>query len=217
MGSPWKTQANSNTGGGGGFEKCPPGNHPAVLVGLIDMGNQWSDGYQGAPGKWQHRLYFVWEIDEKISGTNRNHVMAVDLTNSLNKKARLRAWVEAWLGKAIPDGLEYDVSELLGKGCLLNVQMNNNYPKVTGVSQLPKNTPVHAHTYPLTLLSLDDIKAGKTIPEWVPWLFGRSLLDHIKECQEWGGQPGEPAPRPIGGHGPTPAPDKQITEADIPF
>lgn len=47
-------------------------------------------------------------------------------------------------------------------------------------------------THPLTALSLEQFLAGTPVPEWVPWLYGSPLADHIRACQEIGG----PRPRP---------------------
>src|SRR5687768_1016144 len=121
----WSMTANK---GGGGSVKAPAGNHRAVLVGIFDMGRQWQDGFQGAEGKWQHRAYFVWElVDEPIAGTAKNHVIGIDLTLSLNEKAKLRKWIEARTGKAIPDGTPFDPTTELGQPCMLNVVMKGDY------------------------------------------------------------------------------------------
>ena len=49
----WTATANKSDGKGGGFEKAPPGTHPAVLVGIIDLGHQWQDPY-GGEGEGRH-------------------------------------------------------------------------------------------------------------------------------------------------------------------
>src|SRR5688572_12457251 len=120
------------TKGEGGYEKAPPGNHPAVLVAVVDMGTQESE-YAGET-KLQHRVYMVWElVTKKMTGVDRNHAIGIDLTLSLNEKAKLRKWVEARTGRPIPEGGEYDVTKELGQPCLLNVVEKNGYPKVEGV------------------------------------------------------------------------------------
>jgi hypothetical protein len=180
--------------GKGTTEKAPPGNHPAVLVALIDMGTQKTE-FQGV-AKWQKRAYFVWElVQEKQTGyKDKNHLIAIDLNVSLNEKAKLRKWIEARAGKQIPDGVEYDVSKELGKPCLLSVVMKNDFPKVDAVSSVPKGMTVPEPQNTPILISLDDYRGGATIPEWVPWLFGKPLSDHIDECKEFqgGGSAGTP-------------------------
>jgi len=196
-------------GGGGGHEKAPPGNHLAVLVGIFDMGTQ--ENEFGGKVKVQHRAYFAWELTgEKIAGTTKNHVIGTDLTFSLNEKATLRKWIESRTGKTIPeDGADFDISSELGQPCMLSVVMNGEYPKIAGMAAVPaiflKSVP--KPTYPITLVELDQFKAGTPIPEWCPWLYGNELSDHIKACQELGGVKPKPKKRedgiqsaPVGGN-----------------
>src|SRR5262245_53647672 len=109
--------------GGDGFEKAPPGNHPAILVGVIDMGHQRTE-YAGKE-KWQRRAFFIWELtNEKMSGTkDRNHLIGIDLTISLSEKAKLRQWVESRTGKNLGND-DYDIRQELGKPCFLAVVNN---------------------------------------------------------------------------------------------
>ena len=91
----------ASSGQGGATERAPAGNHPAACVAIIDMGTQWNDGFQGAPGSWSHRAYFVWElVSKKVTGyKDRNHVIAIDLNWSMHEKAKLREFVQARLGR----------------------------------------------------------------------------------------------------------------------
>ena len=172
-------------GGDAQFEKSPPGNHPAVLVAIIDMGTQINE-YQGTE-TCQRRAFFVWElVTKKMSGTKAvNHLIGIDLTVSLNEKAKLRKWVEARQGRHIPEGGEYDITKELGQSCLLNIVEKNGYPKIDGVSAVPDGLSVPTAQRELFLCSLDEFTSGaKTLPEWVPYLYGEPLADHIKRCEE---------------------------------
>lgn len=183
--SAWKQTAKK--GGEGSFEKAPPGNHMAILVALIDLGEQYDE--YGGEGKWTHRAYFVWElVAERMSGSKRNHVIGIDLNVSLTEKAKLRKWIEARTGKAIPDGAEYDISRELGQPCLLNVVTKNDFPKIDSLGALPKGMPVPTPTYPPTLIGLDDFRAGTPVPEWVPYLYAESIPDVIRRSKEMGGE-----------------------------
>lgn len=199
-------------GSGGGSEKPPAGNHLAVLVGVFDMGTQ-ENTFQGQDAKWQRRAFFVWElVGEKISGTKKNHVIGVDLTLSLNEKAKLRKWIEARTGKVIPEGSEFDISKELGQPCMLNVVEKNGYPKIDGVAAVPsaflKSMP--PATYPLTAVDLDQFMSkAATIPEWCPWLYGSHLADHINACKEIGHA------KPAAGSKPATA--TELTPEVIPF
>ncbi len=208
----WTAKANAKgKGEGGEFEKPPAGNHRAVLVAMIDMGSQRQEPYEtGGKVTFPHRIYWCWELcDEAKSGSSEKHVIGLDLTFSLHEKAKMRGFCESRANKKIPDGLEYDITQELGQGCLLNVIEKNGYPKIESVSAMPKGMAKPEATYPLTLIGFDELKSGtKTIPDWVPWLYGEDLMEHVKRAKEWSGAaspaPAKSAAKPA----PTPAPAK---------
>lgn len=179
-----------SAGGGGGSEKAPAGNHPAVLVAIVDMGEQWQEPYSpGDKGYWTKRAYFVWElVQEKKSGSGENHTIAIDLTMSLGSKAKLRKFIEGRLGRKLLDGEDFDILAEVGQSCLLNVVEKNGYPKIDGCAALPKGFPALNSSYPLTRISLDEFRNGTAIPDWVPYLYGSPLADHIRACKQIGGE-----------------------------
>lgn len=185
--------------GKGAFAKAPAGNHLAVLVAVVDMGTQFADGYQGAAGKWQRKAYFVWELlGETVEGTTKNHLIGTDLTLSLHEKAKLRKWLEARRGKLIPDGAPLDITEELGKPCLLNVIEKNGYPKIDGLTAVPKGMPVGEPQHKPVSVGLEEFQAGTPVPDWVPWHFGKPIADHIAGCKELGGKAPAPQSGPTG-------------------
>lgn len=182
-------QKASSKGTGEGFEKAPPGNHQAVLVAIVDIGTQAQEF--GGEQKWQRRAYFIWElVTEKMSGTKeRNHLIGIDLTVSLNEKAKLRKWIEARVGKKMPEGADYDILKELGKPCLLSVVHNEKgYPKIDGVSAIPKGLEVPKAQHQPFSWSLEDYEKEGTVelPDWVEgqWLYGEPISAHIKRCKE---------------------------------
>lgn len=196
MAGPWKQKAGK---GEGNFPKAPPGNHPAVLVAMVDLGTQKSE-YKGVV-KYLRRSMFVWELTaEPIEGGKDNHLIGIDLTISLNENAKLRQWIESRLGKKMPDDFDYDIDKELGKPCLLNVAEHKGYPKVEGMSPVPKGMTVPPPKRKPFLFSLEDLPenpANLVLPDWLPWLYGRRLADVILECGEVSGQVA--AGKPVGG------------------
>lgn len=187
--SAWNQTAKSGKGDGEGFEKPPVGNHPAVLVALIDMGHQ--ENEFGGKVTYPHRAFFVWElVTEKMSGTkDRNHTIGIDLTVSLNEKAKLRQWIESRVGKKMPDDAQYDISKELGQPCMLDIIANKKgYPVVNGMKSVPKILTVPAPQNEPFALTLEEFKAGASIPDWVPYLYGEHISDHIRRCQELAGK-----------------------------
>lgn len=206
--------------GGGTTERAPAGNHPAVLVAIIDLGEQWNDGYQGAPGSWQHRAYFVWElVTKKQTGfKDRNHVIAIDLTWSMNEKAKLRLWIEARTGRKIPDGESFDILTELGKECLLNVVMNGDYPKIAGLSAIPEGFTIPPALLKPVAWELDEKNLG-AIPEWCPWLYGTSIPDVVRQSKELGGKAGPRTQSQPTNHASNPGTVPQTTgnAGDVPY
>jgi hypothetical protein len=188
--NPWAVAKTKSSGDGGGFEKAPPGNHLAVLVGIVDMGRQWSDGYQGAPGKFQRKAYFAWELVATPAAGGRNHVIGTDLTFSLNEKAKLCKWIESRRGVTIREGEPFDILSELGQPCLLNVVLKGEYPKVDGVAGLPKGIPVPAPQNTPFAWNLSEFVEGSPIvlPSWLPYYYGRPLAEQIAECEELKGK-----------------------------
>lgn len=174
----WKTKAMAR--GDGDFERAPAGNHPAVLVAMIGMGVQENE-FNGQKTQ-QRRALFVWELVTEKNKAGKNHIAAIDLTISLNEKAKLRGWIEARTGKPIPEGHEYDISKELGKPCLLSITEKNGYPKVSGMAAIPKGMETPKPSRTPFLWDVDQIGAGGEIslPDWIPWLYGEPLKEHIK-------------------------------------
>lgn len=182
---------------GGKFERPPAGNHPAVLVGLIDLGTQWQDGYNGEPGKHQHRVYFVYElVTKKMTGkVNENHLVAIDLTFSMHEKAKMRKWVEARLGRKLRDGESYDITAELGQPVLLAVTANDKgYTKVEGVSAVPDGLTVPPALRKPVAWKLGD--PFEALPSWLPYLYGRDIPTVIRGSEELKNAP-QQAPTPL--------------------
>lgn len=170
----WKRKASVSAGE---FDKAPPGNHPAVLVAIIDLGVQENE-YQGVK-RYDERAYFCWELTSEKSTTGKNHLIGIDLTVSMNEKAKLRKWIEAWRGKKLVEGEDFDITKLLGQKCLLSVAEKNGYPKVEGVGAVPKGMNVNAPEHTPILWDIDADEGKTPIPEWLPWLYGSKLADVV--------------------------------------
>lgn len=187
--------------GGGNFEKPPAGNHPAVLVAMIDLGTQKQD-YKGKITK-PHRIYFCWELTAEPSKERpgQNLVAGMDYTNSLTEKAKLRAHIEARVGRSMPDGVDYDIRKELGQRCLLSLKQNGDYVNVDGMGALPKGMVVPDPKITPFLFSLftDEGENSKlrpradidrdvaALPDWLPFLYGSKLADVIYDCEEFKG------------------------------
>ena len=118
------------TSKGGDFEKPPVGVFPAVCVQVIDLGTQKNE-YEGKVST-PRQVRIGWELtgSDKL-GSGASHTMADGkpflvteiYTLSLGEQANLRAILEGWRGRPFTDDeLDgFDISALLGKGCLLDI------------------------------------------------------------------------------------------------
>ncbi len=173
------------------FDQVPPGNHGAVLVAIVDLGTH-EENFQGKINI-QRKIYFVWELtSEKEPGApDKNRLIAKMFTLSFGKKAKLRALIEGWRGKALDDGEEFDLAKLIGKSCLVNVVHDNEYANVAAVSAPPKGVKVEK---PKHTPFIWEIEGDKPVDlSWLPWIYGKKVEDVIAQSDEVTGNTRESA------------------------
>lgn len=200
----WKTKTNDK---GANFGELPPaGTHPAVLIGLIDLGTH-EETYQGKATPPKRKVMLVWElVTEKMSGMkDSNHVIANRYTFSLASKATLRKVLEDWRGKKYGDDEEVDISAVLGKSCLLSVNHTQSgdrtFANVAGVQQVVKGMAVPpAQRKPVEWQVGYDLDQ---LPDWLPYLYGEPVAEVVKRCHELTGRSkaepnGESDSEPVG-------------------
>lgn len=187
--SPFAIKANS--GEGGNFELPESGLHPAVLVGLIDLGTHTREF--GGEKTNQHRLYLCWELTAEHDSNGQPFIVGQDYTFSLNKKAKLRAIVEGYLGRSLADGEEFDPMIMVGNPCLLNLKdgvsgSGKKFVEVASIGKPMKGQTVPPATKEFAVFSLTSINSTLDpieIPAWVPPIYGRAVLDEVKKSHEY--------------------------------
>jgi len=134
------------------FKSVPAGTHIAICTTLVDLGMQPAFEAGHLP---QHKIYIGFEVPgERISMTDadgnpteRPFKIGSYYTLSLHEKAKLRAVLESWRGKAFTgaDTKNFDVASILGKACMLSVahrvKDDRTYANIMGVMALPKGVP----------------------------------------------------------------------------
>ena len=189
MAAPWKPTPTKNV-----YDRPAGGNHPAVLVAMIDLGTHKRESQDKTKMLRQRRVFCVWELvtEPDTNYTDgRNFLVTADLNLSNNENAKFRQWAAARLNKKFEKEYEHDFSQEVGKLCLLSVSINAaGWPKVDGMAAVPKfmSSVPPAKLTPF-LWSLDNIPQDGTepqFPDWVPKkLYGRPLTDIIAECEEF--------------------------------
>lgn len=176
--------------GEGDFEMPPPGTHPAILVGLIDLGTHASTF---DPTKTRHKILFIWELTAEADSKGQNFLVLSDYTWSLNSKAALRSIVEGFKGKSLADGEEYDLGLMLGQPCMINLKegtsaKGKSFMEVSSVSPPMRGltVPPATHTpFGFLLSMINSTIDAIDIPAWVPKLYGRNVVDEIKVSHEY--------------------------------
>lgn len=168
-------------------DQPPAGNHGAVLVAIVDLGTH-QEEYKGV-ATTQRKVYFVWELtsEKSTSIPGQNMLQAKMFTLSFGKKAKLRALIEGWRGKALEDGEEFDLAKLLGKQCMVNVVHNAaGYAEVAAVSAPPKGIKVEK---PLRTPFLWEMEGDKPVDlSWLPWIYGQKVEEYLAESEEANGR-----------------------------
>lgn len=148
-----------------------PGVYMAVCVGVIDLGEQYSEKFKN----YSNKVKIIWAIPSEtieVDGKMEERQLSKEFTYSLSKKGNLRNFLESWLGRSYTDDEfgEFNMLTLLGLPCQLQVVLNETgeYSNVANLMQLPKGMP--APTTKTAYVSWDmdhwDETAFKQLPEW---------------------------------------------------
>jgi hypothetical protein len=143
--------------GGGTFFLCPAGTFPAVLIGIIDIGTHLKTFPDGRQAEIRE-VDLAFELDElRPDGTR--HLIGVQAGLSLREGSKLRELTENLLSTSLDNGQSFDVSDLLGRACLVGVAQSrsakgNAFHKLSSIMGLPRgmpapqpqNEPVFYHT-----------------------------------------------------------------------
>lgn len=148
-----------------------PGVYMAVCMGIIDLGEQYSEMFKS----YRNEVQIVWEIPSEtveIDGETKPRQLSRTFSVATSKKANLRSVLSSWNGKAYSDDEfgEIDLFDQIGRPCMLNVVLNDSgeYANVDSVVPMPKGVPAPVSTTPPIRWDMDawDDEVFKTLPEW---------------------------------------------------
>jgi len=149
-----------------------PGVYFAVCIGVIDLGEQYSEKFKN----YSNRVQFVWELPSEtieVDGKQEPKQLSKEFAIATKKNSGLRTFISSWNSKAYTDEefQEVELFDQIGKACQLNVVLSESgeYANVDSVMPIPKGFPAPESSTPPILWDMDNWsdEVFKTLPEWV--------------------------------------------------
>lgn len=149
-----------------------PGVYFAVCIGVIDLGEQFSEKFKN----FSNRVQFVWELPSEtieVDGKQEPKQLSKEFAIATKKNSGLRTFISSWNSKAYTDEefQEVELFDQIGKACQLNVVLNDTgeYANVDNIMPIPRGMPApESHTAPI-MWDMDNWndEVFKALPEWV--------------------------------------------------
>lgn len=149
-----------------------PGVYIAVCIGVIDLGEQYSEKFKN----YSNKVQFVWELPYEtieVDGKQEPKQLSREFAIATKQNSKLRTFVSSWNSKAYTDDefQEVELFDQIGKACQLNVVLNDSgeYANVDTIMPLPKGFPAPQGSTKPIMWDMDnwDDEVFKTLPEWV--------------------------------------------------
>lgn len=163
------------------FETCPAGAFPAVCYSVVDLGTQ--EGKFGA----KHEVRIYWEVHGDAGKMSDGRPFSVNTRYNLSmyEKSNLRKDLEAWRGKPFENLEEFEMANLIGAACYLNVvhtvKGDDTYADVKSIMPLPGGMPKPPMENDALFLSLEageyDVNAYNRLSE--------RMQETVAKSPEW--------------------------------
>lgn len=148
-----------------------PGVYMAVCVGVVDLGEQYSELYK----TYSNKVKFVWALPSEtieIEGNLEERQLSREFSVATKKNCKLRTFLGSWNSKNYSDEeyMELDLFEQVGKACQLNVVLNDTgeYANVDSIMPIPKGIPAPTSKTAFFTWDMDawDDAAFEKLPAW---------------------------------------------------
>ena len=148
-----------------------PGVYVAVCVGVVDLGEQYSEKFKN----YSNKVKFVWALPGEtieIDGKTEERQLSREFSVATKKTSNLRTFLGSWNGKSYTDEefMELDLFEQVGKPCQLNVVLNDTgeYANIESIMPLPKGFPAPTTKTALFTWDMDnwDDSLFASLPAW---------------------------------------------------
>lgn len=148
-----------------------PGVYVAVCVGVVDLGEQYSEKFKN----YSNKVKFVWALPGEtveIDGKTEERQLSREFSVATKKTSNLRTFLESWNGRSYSDEEfgELDMFEQIGKSCQLQVVLNDTkeYSNVSNLMPLPKGMPAPTTKTAFFVWDMDnwDDSVFTALPAW---------------------------------------------------
>ena len=148
-----------------------PGMYAGICVGIIDLGEQYSEMFK----KYDNKVQIVWELQGvtvEVDGKQEPRQLSRTYTLAANKKSNLRKLLTGWNGVQYSDEAfgALDLFDQLGKPCFLNIVLNDTgeYNNIETVTPIAAGFPVPTTTTPFIKWDMDawDDAEFEKLPDW---------------------------------------------------
>ena len=156
------------------FAKITEGPHAAICCGVYPLGVHMKK--RDGKDKPVNQVLICFQVDELIEeeGDSKGDAKTFSefYTSSLNESANLRKDLESWRGKKFTDEelKGFDLRDILGAPCLLNIIHNDKYVNKNSIMKLPK-----AMAPPVVF------GIHQSTPEWITKIQEKSLGEIITD------------------------------------
>ena len=148
-----------------------PGVYMAVCVGVVDLGEQYSEAFKS----YSNKVKFVWALPGEtieIDGKTEERQLSREFAVATKKNSKLRTFLGGWNSKNYSDEefMELDLFDQIGKACQLNVVLNDTgeYANVDSVMPIPKGFPAPVSKTAFFTWDMDNWNDAvfEKLPEW---------------------------------------------------
>lgn len=184
---PWQMEV--TTGGGGEYELCPPGNYPACICALVDVGHHDANDKDGNP--YQRRLLVLGYELAKKKKDGKPFILAERYTWSMSNNANFYTLAVNLTGPK-KEGERFDPRTLVGMFVMVQVTnqettkngKTKTYHNVGTVAQFPEGLPTpQATRTPMAWSVMENQPPPDT--SWLPYVYGESVAKMIEASHEF--------------------------------
>lgn len=149
-----------------------PGVYIAVCIGVVDLGEQYSEKFKN----YANKVKFIWELageTVEVDGEQKPRQLSKEFSVSTSKKGNLRAFLSSWNGKEYGDEEfgEVDLFNQIGRPCQLQVVLSETgeYANVANLMPLPRGRAAPTTDTKPILWDMEhwDDAVFSELPEWI--------------------------------------------------